>query len=261
MLSLHAVAKKAGRLVTDNSPVILTVFAVTGTVTTAYLTGKATLKAADLVGDRESELSHLTRKEAQEVFGPREKVELVWKLYVPAAVSGLLTILAIVGSNRIGARRAAAVATAFALSERAFEEYRAKVVEKLGEKKEQSVRDEIAQDRVNKNPLGKGEVVMLGEGSVLCYESFTGRYFLCDMETLRKAQNDINAQVISDSCASLTDLYDLIGLERTSQSDDIGWNLDKLLDMRFSAVLTDSGKPCIFVEFRTAPIRYYNRLN
>ncbi len=250
MLSLHEVAKKAGRLVTDNSAVILTVIAVTGTVTTAYLTGKATLKAAELLGDCESE-----RLETQ------EKVKIVWKLYVPAAASGLLTILAIVGSNRIGARRAAAVATAFALSERAFEEYRAKVVEKLGERKEQSVRDELAQDRINRNPLGSAELVMMGTGSVICFEAFTGRYFLSDMETLRKAENDINALVIADNFASLSDLYDLIGLDHTSQSDDIGWNTDKLLKLDFSSALTDFGKPCLSVNFRIIPIRNYNRLH
>jgi len=256
MLNVHAVVKKAGRLITDNSPVVLTVIAVTGTVTTAYLVGKATFKAAEVIRE------HNEKQDVHDLRMPtKEKVELVWKLYVPAAVSGLLTISAIVGSNRIGARRAAAVATAFVLSERAFEEYREKVVEKLGERKEQSVRDELAQDRVNRNPLGTAELVMLGNGSVICYEAFTGRYFLSDMETLRKAENDINAQVIADNFACLSDLYHLIGLDPTSQSDDIGWNTDKLLKLEFSTVLTDSGKPCLSVNYRVVPIRNFTHLH
>jgi hypothetical protein len=256
MLNVHAVVRKAGRLITDNSPVVLTVIAVTGTVTTAYLVGKATFKAAEIIQERNEKL------DVHDLWMPtKEKVELVWKLYVPAAVSGLLTISAIVGSNRIGARRAAAVATAFVLSERAFEEYKEKVVEKLGERKEQSVRDELAQDRVNRNPLGTTELAMLGAGSVICYEAFTGRYFLSDMETLRKAENDINALVIADNFACLSDLYQLIGLEPTSQSDDIGWNTDKLLKLEYSTVLTDSGKPCLSVNYRVVPIRNFTHLH
>ena len=102
---------------------------------------------------------------------------------------------------------------------------------------------------------------MAGEGSVLCYEAYTGRYFLCDMETLRKAQNDINHQVLNDSYASLSDLYDLIGLPHNTNSDEVGWNSDKLLELQFSAVISEGGRPCISVDFAVAPVRHYYRLS
>ena len=152
------------------------------------------------------------------------------------------------------------MAAAYAIAERGFEEYREKIVEKLGERKEQAARDEIAQARVTKSPP-PDDMVLLEDGlSVLCCDLFTGRYFLSDMETLRRAMNTINYQVNNDYYASLTDFYDQIGLPKTTMSDDFGWNADKLLELDFSTAMTPSGKPCLTFDFRVMPIRGYNRL-
>ena len=251
MVPLGEIFKRAGRLASDNSPVILTAIGVAGTLTTAYLTGRATFKAADILAENESMAYPLE---------PKQKVALTWRMYIPAAASAILTVSAIMCANRVGSRRAAALAAAYSLSERAYEEYRSKIIERLGEKKEQAFRDEIAQERVNRDPVGNREVIFAGESSQLCYEAYTGRYFLCDMETLRKAQNDINHQVLHDSYASLSDLYALIGLPDTANSDEVGWNSDRLLELKFSAVLSDTSRPCISVEFTVAPVRHFHRL-
>lgn len=251
MISLSDMARRAGKLAADNSPAILTAIGVTGVITTAYLTGKATFRAAKIMEENDSEKYPLE---------PKEAVALTWKLYIPAVATAGATIAIIIFANRVGSRRAAALAAAYSLSERAFEEYKSKVLERLGPKKEQEIHDEIAKDRIAKD-FESREVVMVGPGSVLCYDEFTGRYFLSDMETIRKAQNNINEQVINDSYASLSDFYEAISLPATSFSDEVGWNLDKLLDIKFSPVLTDTGKPCIAINFTVAPVRYYDRLS
>ena len=257
-MNLTALMKQAGKLVGDNSPLILTALGVTGALTTAYLTGAASFRAARYIRYEESSRGYEFDEEELEL---KEKVNLVWKLYIPAAASAGLTITAIFYANRIGTRRAAAVATLYSVSERAFDEYKKKVVEKVGAKKEQSYRDEVAQDRVTRDPVSSREVIITGNGDILCYESFTGRYFHSDMETLRKAQNDINYEVMNDSYASLSDFYNLIGLPQTSYSDEVGWNADKLLELQFSATLSEDGRPCISIEFVVAPVRHYNRLS
>ena len=53
--------------------------------------------------------------------------------------------------------------------------------------------------------------------------------------------------------ASLNDFYDEIGLEPTSQGDDLGWNLDELMDVSFGAGLTKDDKPCIVLNYSVAP--------
>lgn len=252
-MNLGDIWVRAQKLTIDNSPAILTGAAVAGTVITAYLTGKASIKASEIIRTEEDTFN-LSPSDT------KKKVELVWTLYIPPATTGLLTVACIIGANRIGTRRAAALAAAYTLSEKAFDEYRGKIVEKLGAKKEQAARDELAQERVSRNPATTAQMIIVDGKGVLCYESYTGRYFTNDMETLRKAQNDVNHMVNNNYYASLTDFYNLIGIETTTVSDEVGWNADKLLELKFSAVLTSSGKPCICVDYDVTPIRDYNRL-
>lgn len=255
-MNLGDMLQRFQKLTIDNSPAILTGVAVAGTVATAFLTGKATIKATELVREQEK----FYEKSLVEEVGAREVVRLTWKLYIPPVTTGLLTVTCIIGANRIGTRRAAAVAAAYTLSEKAFSEYRDKVVEKLGEKKEQQVRDEIAQDRVTRNPANSSQLVVIDGRSVLCYEAFTGRFFISDMETLRKAENDTNHQVNNDYYASLTDFYERIGLDKTSLSDEVGWNCNKLLEVQYSTVLSPDGRPCISIDYAVAPIRDFYRV-
>jgi hypothetical protein len=83
---------------------------------------------------------------------------------------------------------------------------------------------------------------------------WTDRYFTSDMESLRKAVNDFNAKVINDTYASLSEFYWLIGLDSTSESDNIGWSTDKLLEVDFTGVLDKNGQPGIALDFRVKPI-------
>lgn len=249
--------KKASKFVIDNSPSILTAIAVTGTVTTAVLAGQASFKAKDLIDNEE-----LTMGNDGYGYGnltDRQKVEMVWHLYIPAAGTALLTVACIVGANRVGNRRAAAMAAAYSISEKAFAEYQDKVVEKIGANKERVVRDEIAQDQVKR--AGNSEIVIMGGGDVLCFESFTSRYFTSNMETLKKAQNDTNYQIINDFYASLTDFYNRIGLGKTDVSDDLGWTPERQLDLEFSTVLAEDGRPCLVLGYVTKPQANYYKVN
>ena len=253
------ILKKFEKVTTDNSPNILTAIGVTGTAVTAYLAGRASFKAAEVLA--ETEYYEDTEEKDILALSLRDKVELTWKLYIPAAGSFVMTIACIIAANRIGTRRAAAMAAAYSLSEKAFEEYKKKVVDKMGENKEQAVRDEIAQDHIDQNPVKDREVIITGIGDVLCYDAYSGRYFQSDVQSLRAAMNDVNQQVVNSYYASLTDFYDRIGLARTSISDDVGWNADKLLNLEFSTGMTEDKRPCIHVDFNVAPIRDYHRVH
>ena len=251
--------KRAEKLAVDNSPVILTAIGVTGTITTALFAGRASFKAAQIIAEEERAARESTGDEGY-TCNTRRKFDLTWKLYIPAIGTGVLTVACIIAANRIGTRRAAAMAAAFSLSEKAFTEYKEKVIEKLGDADEKKVRDEIAQDRVNRNPLSSREVIITGNGDVLCHDSITGRYFQSNVESLRKAQNDINAQINHDYYASLSDFYNLIGLPDTKYSGEVGWNSDVQLELKFSTVLSEDGRPCISLEFEVYPIRDYFRV-
>jgi len=228
------------KTVRTNSPAILVATGITGTIATAYLSAKASFTAAEII--RVEEEAGGTAEDARARF--KERAGFVWKLYIPAGISGVATIICIVSATRIESRRTAAALTAYSLSERALTEYRDKVVEVFGENKERSIRDKIAEDRIAANPP-QATVIVSGVGNVLCCELLTGRYFSSDMETLRKAQNDINAKLLCHDYATLDDLYYMIGLDRTTKSNDIGWSAERQMRMEFTSVLAPDGRPCL----------------
>lgn len=258
-MNWHHIFKSTQKLVVDNAPVILTAIGVTGTITTAYLTGKASFKASYLIHELEHNVREGKRANLISDVTNRERVELVWKLYIPAVGVGAFTVLSIVFANRIGTRRAAAMAVAYSLSEKALLEYKDKVVETFGQHKEQKIRDEIAQDRVLANPVGNQQVIVTGTGDVLCMDAHSGRYFQSSMETMKKAQNDTNYEVLNNGYASLSDFYNRLGLANTKVSDDMGWNSDKLLELTFSTTMSDEDRPCIVMDFSVAPVRNFFR--
>lgn len=238
-MNIKSIGTTVEKFTRNNSSTILTAVGICGVATTAYLSAKAGYKSAKIIADEEQTTPY--------PLSGKEKFLLVWKCYIPATSSGAVAIAAIVGSASINARRTAALTAAYSLTERAFTEYKEKVVETLGDKKEKKLREEIAVDRVAANPPSNG-VVVVGTGDILCYEMHTDRYFYSDMETIRRAQNTINAKLISEMEATLSDFYYLIDVPQTSSSSYSGWKSEKMLELSFSTLLHD-GKPCLAFEY------------
>lgn len=236
----------------SNSPEILTALGVAGVFTTSYLTGKASYKASQIIAEDEQQgVMFEDRKDRI-----KERVRLTWKLYIPAAGSAVLTTACIIGGSRATSKRTAAAVTAYSLTERAFSEYRDKVVEEIGDRKEQKIRDELAQMRVSEIPPVSREVIITSGGQVLCCELYTHRYFQSDMESLRRAQNDINMMVVNHLYVTLDEFYDLLGLPHTSVSDHMGWDSDRLMNLEISATISETGVPCLAFEYNyVKPLR------
>lgn len=260
MISAKPFAKTIEKFVSDNAPTLLTAVGVVGTVTTAVLTGKATLKAAELIDAEETERWQMLPDVNPDYpkLTTKESVKLVWMEYLPAAGVGVATVSAIIFANRISTGRAAALAAAYSLSERRFGEYRDKVVQKFNPNKEEQVRTEIAQDKVSANPPKDGNIIITGAGDVICYDTETGRYFRSNIEQIRKVENQINKRVNQEGQATLQDFYVALGLPPTPWSEELGWNTDKLLDVQFNAVLDDREQPVISFTYACSSIRGEN---
>lgn len=253
-MNLGAIVRRVQKTAADNTPVILTAIGVTGLVTTAVLTGQASFKAAEVLRKEKESIAEDPPYEGYEP-STRYLVEVVWKFYIPAVGTGAATIVCIIAANRIQTRRAAALATAYSILQEGFQEYKTKVVDKIGEKKEQAIRDEVAQDRLNKKP--PTEIVMVGRGENLCMDLHSGRYFMSDTNTISAAVNTINSRILKNDYASLTDFWELIGLDKTSESDELGWSSDCMLELVYSTAIAADGRPCITIDFDKVPFHGY----
>lgn len=247
--SIRHSGRVVANLIKQNSPTILTSLNAAGVFMTAALAVKATPKALMIIKDANDEFEY--KNGGSWPNGNWDIIKLTWKCYIPATVMGISTILCGVGANSINLRRNAALASVYSLAEATLKEYQHKVVEVIGEKKEQRIRDEIAQDRVDKNPPSEG-VIFVGQGETMCYDELSDRYFKSDMETLRRIQNDINRDLLQDMWISQNMVYDRMGLPHVKTGDDTGWNTDKQIDFIFSATLT-KGVPCMVITFRHRP--------
>lgn len=267
-MDLSVLFKRAGQVAAENSPAILTAIGVTGTLTTAYLAAKGALKAAEAIKEAEEAKTEEFLGETPEgrngvtpePLTTQEKFEAAWPHMVPAAMSAAMTVAAIICSNRISDRRTAALASAYSVVKESYTEYQAKTAEKVGSKKAQEIKDEVAEEMVRRHPIRTTEVIMTGGGETLFYDRWSGRYFYSDIESIRKAVNDFNQQLIHETFLSINEFWDKIGLDTTTGGSYLGWNTDNMLDVEFTWITLD-GQRAAHVDFRHVPISRYDRVH
>lgn len=246
------IVKNTRRFMVKHSPEILTGIGVTGMITTTVLAVKATPKALELI--EEAKLTH------DEELSVKTVVKVAWRPYLPSMLLGVASVACIVGASTVSTKRNAALATAYALSEKTLLTYRDKVVETIGEKKEKEIRTQIAQDDINNNPVSSSQVIITSKGDTLCKDNLSGRYFRSDIDHIRRIENKLNKQINNRDYVSLNEFYSELGLEGIASGDRMGWNVsDGLIDIDFSACISEDNQPCIVVEHLTPPKYDYDK--
>jgi len=255
-MSIATIARRSQKVLSDHSPAILTGAAIAGTIVTAIFAGRAGYKAGYSVA-----LDEATGGTKANESDKDRRVRIAkdtWKLYLPSAVTGVGTIAAVAAANRINTNRAAALAAAYTITDRAFSEYKSKVVETIGEKKQTEIQDKILQDRMDESGE-RSALVMIGSNNVLCYDAFSDRYFQSSMEDIKKAQNDTNYELLHNMYVSLSEFYSRLGLPSTGYSDELGWTSDNKVDLHFSSTMTPDERPALSFTFHVDPIRNYHK--
>lgn len=286
ILPVKNAISSVGKAVEQKSPAILTGIGIGSFVGCAILAVKATPKAIQLMDrkaqEKYSEFLRTDGKTAYEtyeewldiedltvvpprvyfnVLTPVEVVKSTWKVYIPAVGLGVVGIVCLIGAARVSSARNAAFAGAASIAEKALYEYQQKVIDILGEDQANEIRDELAKDRVVKidaaDISGNNETVCSRPGGSWIYDPITDRKWKSDLETVRAAMNDFNHDLIGGVYGTLNDWYYCLGVKGVSIGDDLGWCSDKLLDIRFSAMVLDNGEPAIVLDYETLPNTKY----
>ena len=250
---------KLRKFISNNSPSLLTGLSVAGLITVVIMAVRATPKALRIL--EEEALYRETRSDEETDNVPITKFEaikLVWTCYIPAAVMGGVTIACIIGANTISLKRTAALASVYSLAKETLNEYQTRVIETIGENKHVKIKDEIAKAKIDKNPLNNNTVIVTGKGDTLCYDSISGRYFKSDIEKIRKVQNELNKDLMSEMSISLNDAYYALGLSNIKLGEDLGWSIDDgLMEFDFSSQLSEDGVPCLVIDYCVDPLYDY----
>ena len=249
--------KTVKMVLSKHSPEILTGLGIAGMITTTILAVSATPKALDLIAEAEDKKIGNGHNEA---LTKVEVVKAAWKPYIPAAITCITSITCLIGASSVHSKRNAALATAYNLSTTALAEYKQKVIETVGEKKEQTIRDKVAEERIQKEPANPSTIIVSGNGNTRCFDTITKRRFISDIETIKRIVNELNRKMINgEDYISLNEFYYELGLDGVSIGDELGWNVARgLIDLDFSAQLDTDGVPCIVIDYMFVPKRGFD---
>lgn len=274
------VVKSAVKTVAEHKDTALAVVAVVGLFSSVYMAYKAGPKVEEQLEDAEADKYEREYDKIVETidFGDEpdvrparihelaeERMELTWKekapiifkVLWPTVLSVALTTTCIVLSNRISVKRNAALAAAYALSETNLKDLQDKIVETEGKRKLDKLEDAVTEDQVKRNPPPMDESLIFntGNGTTLCQDYYTKRYFYSDAEKIRQAITRFNKKIHSWDEASQNEWYDEIDLEHIPY----GYNMvldeemlekkttDGILEDNFTSVLLDESVPVLVV--------------
>lgn len=207
-----------------NSSTILSCIGAVGVVFTAALTAKAAVKASKILEKVEEDKgAKLTAIETVKAVGLR---------YIPAAVVGVSTIACIFGANILNKRQQASLASAYALINSSYKEYKSKLKELYGEEAHNNIIDVIAAEKCGEVHISAVNLASVCSQEIesdteprLFYDEYSGRYFETTIENVLLAEYHLNREYILSGFASLNDFYELLGLETTDYGETVAWDI------------------------------------
>lgn len=236
--------KKAGQALKKATPTILTFVGGIGVVITTVLAIKATPKALELMQE-DSRKNHDGDPHAATKM---EAVKSCWKCYIPAAATGITTIVCIFGANTLNRRQQASLASAYALVSRSYDGYKHQVKEIYGkeahEKIMQSLNVEKSVPLRISNPSFVSNSSLDFEGADeeerLFYDPFSERYFQATISQVLQAEYHLNRNfALMGGSIGVNDFYTLLGIEPVKKLEDFGWWVsDELYWIDFDHVKT-----------------------
>lgn len=229
---------RSGLVLQKHAPTILFVGGVAGIVTSTVLACKATLKLSESLPEMKEELEDVKNAEFVEQEKRFETLAYVYgkntahiaRLYGPAIVVGGVSICALTGSHVVLTKRNAGLTAAYAAVSKAYDEYRGRVQEALGEEKEKDIYHAV---RVEKELDGDPKVKNAKVADPTKWSPYA-RFFdeqstawqkTAEMNKLfvQCQQNYANHLLQARGHVFLNDVYDMLGLSRTTAGAVVGW--------------------------------------
>ena len=243
---------QAKSFVNRNSSTILTCLGGVGVLGTAVLTATATPKAMKLLKEAKKEKGEdLTKMEVVLTAGPA---------YIPAVLVGASTIACIVGANIINKRHQASLASAYALLDSSYKQYKNKVEELYGIGANEQIREDIIKDKYDEEDISE-----VDDGKSLFYDEMSDRYFEARMEDVLKAEFAVNRKISMWGGVTLNEFYEYMDIPPVEHGGILGWSEGSLMaetwgkwvDFTHKKVVMDDGLECYILSASTDPIMDY----
>jgi Family of unknown function (DUF6353) len=225
------------------SPHIFFAVGVVGVITSTVLACRATLKLHDTLDDIQKDVDSVKEmKRSEHEIGERHIYAVdeygrdaayvyvkagfqIVKLYAPAVIVGGASIGLLTASHVELSRRNAALTAAYSVLSKAFEDYRERVREEIGEDKEQElyrgIRTEVEAGTqvksINPDHMSAYAVLFNESSANWTKDAELNRIFLT------ANQNHANQMLLARGHVFLNEIYDMLDIPRSSWGSVVGW--------------------------------------
>lgn len=231
------------------SPHIFFAAGIVGVVASTVLACRATLKLSETLDDIKDDVRNVNNLKEIEESADRLPLEIegtgytdiqykkdlayvylmggveIVKLYGPAVIIGTISIAALTGSHVQLTRRNASLMAAYAAVQKAYEEYRSRVRQELGDERELEIHRAIETKEVDGE-----EVKVVDPNKRSPYSVFFdeySKYWEKDPELnklyLQCQQNYANNLLRARGHLFLNEVYDMLGVDRSKAGAVVGW--------------------------------------
>lgn len=222
-----------------DSPHIFFVAGIAGVGVATVLACRATLKLSDTLDKIQDEIQVAKTHKMEDDGLQKQNMAYIYskgalklsKLYAPSIIIGAASLTALTGSHVQLSRRNASLMAAYAVMQEAYDNYRERVKEELGEEKELDIHRGLKDGNVD----GSKELVKIGDPNKLSpYSRIFDEYSVewrKDPELnklfVQCQQNYANNLLQARGHLFLNEVYDMLGLDRSSAGAVVGWVIGK----------------------------------
>lgn len=250
MSLVPSMGRNVGRAVLKfkkNSPTIFFVGGVIGVVSSTVMACRATLQLNHILETANGDVEEIKAKYLDpdgallDVQSETEyKKELaksysmtairIGKLYGPAVAVGGISIAALTGSHISLTRRNAALAAAYGVVAKAFEEYRERVKAEIGDDKEELIYRGFVKEEIVNEEGKKEKVLVVKNGQSSPYARLfdqSNKHFQKDFGLnrffIQTQEKFANENLRANGHMFLNEVYDALGFERSPEGQQVGW--------------------------------------
>ena len=251
-MKMNELFKSIGDGMKAKKSTILTAIGITGMIFGTVLAVKATPKAME------------AKKEAEEKKGSKltviETVKVCGKYYIWSGIATVVGSACIIKSDVDNAVEKGTLTSALVMAEAARTKLEEKAVEVVGEKKVQTIKDEVNKDIMKENPVQPATVVITQRGNTLIMDSISKQYFRADVDFIKRQVPEFNMYLQQwrrgDGKLGINAWFDMLPIQHLEGKvgDEMGWDSETdYFDIYFTAGIADNDEPCLVMGYSVEP--------
>lgn len=219
------------------APEILTGTGIVGGIVATVLVARATLKLEERIDEGEDRINYV-KAEVEAGNATQRDLWLAYvrsgtevaKLYVGPVTLYAASTVCILAGHGIMRRRVTTAVAAFGVLEQAFEQYRERVREEIGEEKEKDLYMGVQTIQVKEGGKTVTKKVIDPDGISIYARIFNrtnstqwDQDFDYNVVFLKAQERFANQKLHADGFLVLNDLYDALGFKKSSEGALVGW--------------------------------------